>query len=92
MRRKAAANPPHVFVRRLQLYPPSVLGHCRRPLGTNLVEGINNKIKVIKRIAYGYRDDATPSKSELPSPDLGEAPNKRPDPISEPDAVNLGGV
>ncbi len=29
-----------------------------RPLGTNLVEGINNKIKVIKRVAYGYRDDA----------------------------------
>ncbi|MBN8717678.1 MAG: transposase, partial [Stenotrophomonas sp.] len=32
--------------------------HCRWPLGTNLVEGINNKIKVIKRVAYGYRDDA----------------------------------
>ncbi|MBN8715362.1 MAG: transposase, partial [Stenotrophomonas sp.] len=31
---------------------------CRWPLGTNLVEGINNKIKVIKRVAYGYRDDA----------------------------------
>jgi transposase len=29
-----------------------------RPLGTNLVEGINNRIKVIKRIAYGYGDDA----------------------------------
>lgn len=25
---------------------------------TGIVEGINNKIKVIKRIAYGYRDDA----------------------------------
>lgn len=23
-----------------------------------MVEGINNKIKVIKRVAYGYRDDA----------------------------------
>ena len=28
------------------------------PLGTNLIEGINNKIKVIKRMAYGFRDDA----------------------------------
>jgi transposase len=26
-------------------------------LGTNLIEGINNKIKVIKRMAYGFRDD-----------------------------------
>lgn len=25
---------------------------------TGLVEGINNRIKVIKRIAYGFRDDA----------------------------------
>ncbi|MFC4344550.1 transposase, partial [Cupriavidus numazuensis] len=24
---------------------------------TNLVEGINNRIKVIKRMAYGFRDD-----------------------------------
>lgn len=28
------------------------------PLGTHLVEGINNRINVIKRVAYGYRDDA----------------------------------
>lgn len=27
-------------------------------MGTNLVEGINNRIKVIKRVAYGFRDDA----------------------------------
>ncbi|HTO43084.1 MAG TPA: transposase, partial [Burkholderiales bacterium] len=27
------------------------------PLGTNLIEGINNRIKVIKRMAYGFRDD-----------------------------------
>ena len=27
-------------------------------LGGNQHSGINNKIKVIKRIAYGYRDDA----------------------------------
>ena len=26
--------------------------------GTSPVEGINNKIKVVKRVAYGYRDDA----------------------------------
>ncbi|HEY9175665.1 MAG TPA: transposase, partial [Verrucomicrobiae bacterium] len=27
------------------------------PLHTSLLEGINNKIKVIKRAAYGFRDD-----------------------------------
>jgi transposase len=37
---------------------PGILAHCRWPLGTNIVEGINNTIKVIKRMAYGYRDDA----------------------------------
>ena len=34
-----------------------ILAHCRWPLRTNLLEGINNKIKVIKRMAYGFRDD-----------------------------------
>ncbi|MCM8535018.1 MAG: transposase, partial [Lentisphaeraceae bacterium] len=26
------------------------------PLNTSVLEGMNNKIKVIKRMAYGYRD------------------------------------
>lgn len=30
------------------------LTHCRWPLGTHLVEGINNKINAIKRMTYGY--------------------------------------
>jgi transposase len=51
-------EPLRTFVRRLQPYLPGILAHCRWPLGTNLVEGINNKSKVIKRVAYGYRDDA----------------------------------
>ena len=45
------------FARRLRLYLPGVLAHCRYPLNTSLLEGINNKIKVIKRMAYGFRDD-----------------------------------
>lgn len=45
------------FARRLKPYAHGILAHCRYPLGTNLIEGINNKIKVIKRIAYGFRDD-----------------------------------
>ena len=46
------------FARRLKPYLPGILAHCRWPLGTNLIEGINNRIKVIKRMAYGFRDDA----------------------------------
>lgn len=50
--------PLKAFARRLKPYLPGILAHCRWPLGTNLIEGINNKIKVIKRMAYGFRDDA----------------------------------
>jgi len=46
------------FARRPRPYLPGSLAHCRWPLGTNLVEGINNKINVVKRMAYGFRDDA----------------------------------
>jgi transposase len=46
------------FAKKLRPYLPGILAHCRYPLGTNLIEGINNKIKVIKRMAYGFRDDA----------------------------------
>ena len=45
------------FARNLKVLLPGILAHCRWPLGTNLIEGINNKIKVIKRMAYGFRDD-----------------------------------
>ena len=49
---------PLIRFARLRPYLPGILAHCRWPLDTNLVEGINNKIKVIKRMAYGFRDDA----------------------------------
>ncbi len=45
------------FARRLKEYLPGILAHCRWRLHTSLLEGINNKIKVLKRRAYGYRDD-----------------------------------
>lgn len=45
------------FARKLEPYLEGIFAHCRWPLGTNLIEGINNKIKVIKRMAYGFRDD-----------------------------------
>lgn len=45
------------FARRLKGYLSGILAHCRWPRNTSMLEGINNKIKVLKRIAYGYRDD-----------------------------------
>lgn len=55
---RSGIEPLRRFAKRLEPYLPGILAHCRWPLGTNLVEGINNKIKVIKRMAYGFRDDA----------------------------------
>lgn len=49
--------PLKVFARNLRQRIEGVLAHCRYPLHTSLLEGINNKIKVIKRMAYGFRDD-----------------------------------
>lgn len=46
------------FAKRLKVYSAGILSHARWPLHTSLLEGINNKIKVIKRMAYGFRDDA----------------------------------
>jgi transposase len=50
-------EPLKAFVRKLREYLDGILSHCNWPLHTSLLEGINNKIKVIKRIAYGFRDD-----------------------------------
>jgi len=46
------------FARKLKLKLPGILAHCRYPLHTGVLEGINNKIKVLKRMAYGFRNDA----------------------------------
>ena len=46
------------FAVRLKGFLAGILSHCRYPLHTSVLEGINNKIKVIKRMAYGFRDDA----------------------------------
>jgi transposase len=45
------------FARRLKPKLPGILAHCRYPLHTSMLEGVMNKIKVIKRMAYGFRDD-----------------------------------
>lgn len=45
------------FAERLKPYLHGILAHSRWPLHTSLIEGINNRIKVIKRTAYGFRDE-----------------------------------
>ena len=45
------------FAQRLKPYLHGILAHSRWPLHTSLIEGINNRIKVIKRTAYGFRDN-----------------------------------
>ncbi|HUU91067.1 MAG TPA: ISL3 family transposase [Phycisphaerae bacterium] len=45
------------FVRMLESHREGILNHCDYPIHTSKLEGINNKIKVIKRDAYGYHDE-----------------------------------
>ena len=45
------------FAERIKAFVPGILAHAKYPLHTSLIEGINNEIKVIKRMAYGFRDD-----------------------------------
>jgi transposase len=54
---RSRIEPLKKFARSLKERIAGVLSHCRWPLHTSLLEGINNKIKVIKRMAYGFRDD-----------------------------------
>ncbi len=54
---RSGVEPLKAFARKLRGYLPGLLAHCRYPLHTSVLEGINNKIKVIKRMAYGFRDD-----------------------------------
>jgi len=55
--RDSGIEPLKKFATKLKEYLQGILAHCRWPLHTSVLEGINNKIKVIKRMAYGFRDD-----------------------------------
>ena len=44
------------FANKLEHYQYGIIAHCKHRLHTSLLEGVNNKIKVIKRIAYGFHD------------------------------------
>jgi transposase len=44
------------FVGRLRYFEYGILNHADYPISTSELEGANNKIKVIKRKAYGFHD------------------------------------
>lgn len=44
------------FARSLITHRHGILNYYKSPISTGKLEGINNKIKVMKRKAYGYRD------------------------------------
>ena len=46
------------FARLLKPYLRGILASAKYPMHTSVLEGVNNRIKVIKRMAYGYRDTA----------------------------------
>jgi len=46
------------FTAMLERHLDGILSHCRFPINSGVLEGCNNKIKVLKRVAYGYRDEA----------------------------------
>ncbi len=44
------------FARTLVRYAYGIINHCMYPIHASFIEGMNNKIKVIKRKAYGFHD------------------------------------
>lgn len=46
------------FAKRLAPYLEGILSSARHRLNTSVLESMKNRIKVIKRMAYGYRDTA----------------------------------
>ena len=46
------------FARRLRKYLRGILASSIYPMNSSILEGVNNRIKVIKRMAYGFRDSA----------------------------------
>lgn len=45
------------FADKLKNYVSGIIASAIHRLNTSVLEGMNNKIKVLKRMAYGYRDN-----------------------------------
>ena len=44
------------FAKKLERHRHGIISHCKHQMHTSKLEGVNNRIKVIKRIAYGFHD------------------------------------
>lgn len=49
-------EPVKEFARNLKEHLDGILAHCDYPINTSVLEGMNNMAKVIKRVAFGFRD------------------------------------
>jgi len=54
---ESGLKPLITFANRLKLYLEGIVASAQYRLQTSVLEGMNNRIKVIKRMAYGYRDN-----------------------------------
>lgn len=54
---KSRIGPLKSFAEKMLKRIDGIIAHCKYPIHTGILEGINNKIKVIKRVAYGFRDE-----------------------------------
>jgi transposase len=53
---EADLAPLNAFVTMLKTHAAGILNHANHPIHTGRLEGTNNKIKVLKRQAYGFHD------------------------------------
>lgn len=56
MAQESEIEPLRKFAAKLKPYWRGIASRLRWPMHTGQLEGINNRIKVMKRMAYGYRD------------------------------------
>ena len=45
------------FAQNLRNYIDGIVNSCKYEINTSVLEGVNNRIKQIKRRAYGFHDD-----------------------------------
>jgi len=56
--RDSGLAPLQRFARNLRKYARGILASAQFHMNTSVLKGVNNRIKVIKRMAYGFRDSA----------------------------------
>lgn len=57
MAMESELKPVQLFASRLKTYISGIIASACHRLNTSVIEGMNNRIKVMKRMAYGYRDN-----------------------------------